>query len=125
MQFRIFLLAPVLFSASAALAQPRLVVAALTSGGARTSNGSLVAVGQPVVGRAQSGAVGAHVGIIPCIVSPLCRADFNSDGGVDGDDVIGFFGVWDNGDIAADFNRDGGVDGDDVIEFFVRWDAGC
>jgi hypothetical protein len=27
--------------------------------------------------------------------------------------------------IAADFNHDGGVDGDDVIEFFSRWDSGC
>lgn len=54
-----------------------------------------------------------------------CAADFNLDGGVDGDDVIGFFAAWDAGDLAADFNGDGGVDGDDVIAFFGRWDAGC
>jgi hypothetical protein len=54
-----------------------------------------------------------------------CPADYNADGGVDGDDVILFFADWDNGLAAADFNRDGGVDGDDVIQFFSRWDTGC
>jgi hypothetical protein len=49
----------------------------------------------------------------------------NGDSGVDGDDVIVFFGDWDAGLSAADFNGDGGVDGDDVIAFFGRWDAGC
>ncbi|MFZ4575872.1 MAG: GC-type dockerin domain-anchored protein, partial [Phycisphaerales bacterium] len=55
----------------------------------------------------------------------VCPGDFNCDGGVDGDDVIAFFGLWDAGDIAADVNGDSGVDGDDVIAFFERWDAGC
>lgn len=54
-----------------------------------------------------------------------CEADITEDGGVDGDDVIAFFGLWDANLMSADFNRDGGVDGDDVIAFFVRWDAGC
>ena len=54
-----------------------------------------------------------------------CPADHNTDGGVDGDDVIVFFADWDNGLATADFNRDGGVDGDDVIQFFSRWDNGC
>jgi len=57
------------------------------------------------------------------VVQGTCTADWNNDGSVDGDDVIAFFGEWDNGD--ADFNNDGGTDGDDVIEFFVRWDNGC
>ena len=55
----------------------------------------------------------------------ICGADFNCDGGVDGDDVIGFFEQWDAGLIGADFNGDDGVDGDDVIGFFERWDSGC
>jgi hypothetical protein len=54
-----------------------------------------------------------------------CTADINQDGGVDGDDVIAFFGAWDAGLPAADFNGDDGVDGDDVIAFFARWDTGC
>jgi hypothetical protein len=59
----------------------------------------------------------AGTGVTPC------PADWNSDGGVDGDDVIAFFGDWDSNQ--ADFNNDGGTDGDDVIEFFGRWDTGC
>jgi hypothetical protein len=52
-----------------------------------------------------------------------CPADWNGDGGVDGDDVIAFFGEWDANN--ADYNGDGGTDGDDVIAFFADWDSGC
>ena len=62
---------------------------------------------------------------IPVPGLPPCRADYNSDGGVDGDDVITFFALWDNGNTFADITGDGGVDGDDVIDFFQRWDSGC
>ncbi len=58
-------------------------------------------------------------------VDVVCGADFNNDGAVDGDDVIGFFTAWDAGDLAGDYNTDGSVDGDDVIGFFGRWDVGC
>ncbi len=53
----------------------------------------------------------------------VCPADWNQDGGVDGDDVIAFFTDWDRN--AADYNHDGGTDGDDVIAFFANWDSGC
>ncbi len=56
-------------------------------------------------------------------VSNPCTADYNSDGAVDGDDVIEFFTEWDAG--SADFNADGSTDGDDVIAFFGAWDNGC
>ena len=58
-------------------------------------------------------------------VVTVCPADFDCSGGVDGDDVIAFFTLWDSADLAADFNHDEGVDGDDVIAFFEHWDAGC
>jgi subtilisin family serine protease len=58
-------------------------------------------------------------------ITAPCPSDFNGDGSVDGDDVIGFFGAWDAGQIAADFNQDESVDGDDVIGFFGAWDNGC
>ncbi|MFZ4575345.1 MAG: Ig-like domain-containing protein [Phycisphaerales bacterium] len=61
----------------------------------------------------------------PISVTVLCPTDMNSDGGVDGDDVIIFFGEWDVSGPSADFNGDGSVDGDDVIGFFGRWDSGC
>jgi len=64
----------------------------------------------------------ANSGLTPVRV---CVGDFTCDGGVDGDDVIEFFAVWDINDPAADINGDGGVDGDDVIEFFLKWDTGC
>jgi hypothetical protein len=58
-------------------------------------------------------------------VTVSCLADFTRDGGVDGDDVIQFFGLWDANASTADVNLDGGIDGDDVITFFDRWDRGC
>ncbi len=52
-----------------------------------------------------------------------CYADYNNDGGIDGDDVIAFFADWDNSLICADADASEGVDGDDVILFFASWDA--
>jgi hypothetical protein len=57
------------------------------------------------------------------IVDPI--ADYNGDGGIDGDDVIDFSADWDLNLAVADINGDGSVDGDDVIFFFGRWDIGC
>ncbi len=57
--------------------------------------------------------------------TPVCPADYDNSGSVDGDDVIAFLSDWDSGIIAADFNTDGSVDGDDVIGFFNSWDSGC
>jgi hypothetical protein len=55
----------------------------------------------------------------------ICAADFNQDGGVDGGDVVAFFGAWSAGESNADISQDGGVDGSDVNAFFDRWEAGC
>ncbi|MFZ4574239.1 MAG: hypothetical protein ACOYN0_07560 [Phycisphaerales bacterium] len=55
--------------------------------------------------------------------APGCPADFNNDGGVDGDDVIAFFAEWDAGN--ADYDGANGTDGDDVIAFFADWDTQC
>ena len=52
-----------------------------------------------------------------------CYADYNNDGGIDGDDVIGFFEAWDVGGACGDVDSSGGVDGDDVIAFFEAWDT--
>ncbi|MCX5690649.1 MAG: hypothetical protein NTV94_12860, partial [Planctomycetota bacterium] len=58
------------------------------------------------------------------VLTGACPADFNQDGGVDGNDVDAFFASWESGDSAADVNHDGGVDGSDVDLFFSRWEAG-
>ncbi len=55
---------------------------------------------------------------------PICYADFNNDGGVDGSDVESFYIAWANAESGADTNEDGGVDGGDVETFFVQWQAG-
>lgn len=54
----------------------------------------------------------------------VCAADFNCDGGVDGDDVSVFFAQWETGESAADINADGGIDGADIGGFFASWEAG-
>ncbi|MFZ4428985.1 MAG: S8 family serine peptidase [Phycisphaerales bacterium] len=59
----------------------------------------------------------------PC--PPACIGDFNQDGGVDGSDVVDFFGAWENGDAAADVNQDGGIDGTDIGTFYEAWESGC
>jgi WD40 repeat protein len=56
--------------------------------------------------------------------SVFCIADFNGDGGVDGQDVEAFFLAWEVGNSSADVNQDGGVDGQDVEVFFLAWESG-
>lgn len=89
-----------------------------------------------------SGAKAAHTGMYTLVVAndcgeiisepaPLtlcacrdCPADFNSDGGIDGEDIDAFYMTWEAGDCEADVNRDGGVDGEDVRVFFLAWENG-
>ncbi|MCX5688704.1 MAG: hypothetical protein NTV94_02745 [Planctomycetota bacterium] len=53
-----------------------------------------------------------------------CPADFNQDGGVDGQDIEAFFRTWEDGLLQADVNQDGGIDGADVETFILAWEAG-
>jgi len=53
-----------------------------------------------------------------------CVADYNRDGGVDGQDIEKFFIDFENGNIRADVNFDGGLTGDDVGVFFGQWETG-
>jgi len=64
------------------------------------------------------------VSAIFCNPPPACYADFNGDGGIDGDDIAAFFQAWENAVSSADVNNDGGIDGEDVSTFFVAWEAG-
>ncbi len=59
--------------------------------------------------------------VSPC---PVCAADYNLDGGVDGSDVQSFFAAWTAAAACADVNLDGGIDGSDVEFFFGVWSAG-
>jgi hypothetical protein len=58
-------------------------------------------------------------------VEVTCPADFNSDGGTDGQDLFEFFEAWSGGESNADLNFDGGIDGGDVTAFYLRWENGC
>ena len=49
------------------------------------------------------------------------RADFNSDGGVDGADIDAFTAAWANSEPSADVDQSGGVDGGDVELFYTLW----
>jgi hypothetical protein len=64
--------------------------------------------------------VGSSTGCSPC------AADYNQDGGVDGNDVDAFFTDWEAGATCADANQDGGIDGGDIDTFFSLWqNGGC
>jgi hypothetical protein len=58
-------------------------------------------------------------------VEVTCPADFNDDGGTDGQDLFEFFEAWSGGLSSADLNFDGGTDGSDITAFFTRWENGC
>lgn len=55
----------------------------------------------------------------------VCIADFDCTGAVDGDDLLEYFGAWDQNDAVCDVDASGGVDGDDVIVFMGAWESGC
>ncbi len=55
---------------------------------------------------------------------PVCAADYDQSGGIDGDDIGAFFADWQTGAPCADVDGSGGVDGDDIPFFFDRWQAG-
>lgn len=59
-----------------------------------------------------------------CTPPSGCVADFNQDGGVDGQDIEAFFTAWEVSLPSADANQDGGVDGQDVQAFFTAWETG-
>ncbi|MBS0198691.1 MAG: hypothetical protein JSR77_18240 [Planctomycetes bacterium] len=82
-------------------------------------------IGQPDAGTMGSGTMVLYggfwaVGLEP----PPCPADYNMDGGIDGQDVQAFYADWENGLLPADVNQDGGIDGADVQFFFIAWEAG-
>lgn len=63
---------------------------------------------------------------------PACPADVTLDGGVDINDLLAFFGAFEQGDVAADLDDgsgsgvpDGGVDINDLLFFLTHFEAGC
>lgn len=74
------------------------------------------------IGRRSTG--GLFISVGACNPCPVCAADFNNDGGIDGDDVSAFFQAWDNGLECGDVNLDGGIDGSDIEHFYALWERG-
>lgn len=55
----------------------------------------------------------------------VCVGDADCDLDTDSDDIILFFGAWDNAELTADVDGDGDTDSDDIIRFFAVWESGC
>jgi subtilisin family serine protease len=58
------------------------------------------------------------------IAGLACTADFDTNGGVDGRDVEGFFRAFSAQDFRADINFDGSFDSSDVTAFLDVWSRG-
>lgn len=56
---------------------------------------------------------------------PPCIGDWNSDGAVNTNDVLGYLGEWAAGAPSADLNGNGRVETIDMLEFLNAWVAGC
>lgn len=69
---------------------------------------------------------GTYAAIVatPLFDCPLCAADFDGNGGVEGGDIAAFIVAFEGGDACADVDRNGGVDGADVGAFFALFEAG-
>ncbi len=59
-----------------------------------------------------------------CRACAPCAADFDSDGGVTGEDVAAFFAAYEINAPCADVDASGGVDGSDLAVFFTLFEAG-
>jgi uncharacterized membrane protein len=101
------------------------------------SSGQSVLKFPAVQGRTYTIAVGAAVawrdgrGIISaaCVAPPGCAADYNTDGFVDGDDLLAYVWCFERGICrpgnSADINRDGFVDFFDYDDFIRAFEEGC
>lgn len=57
--------------------------------------------------------------------SQACIADIDQSGGVDGQDLGAFFGLYEAGSSAADLNESGGIEPDDIATFIAAFERGC
>ncbi len=101
----------------------------IDGGGYTNSSGGTLemgsTIGQPDAGPMGNGTTVFYGGFWAGeLQPPPCPADYNMDGGIDGQDVQAFYADWELGLTPADVNQDGGVDGADVQFFFEVWEAG-
>lgn len=55
---------------------------------------------------------------------PVCSADYDQNGGVDGGDLAAFFADFESGEVCADVDQNGGIDGGDLGAFFQAFESG-
>jgi hypothetical protein len=60
----------------------------------------------------------------PISSCPVCAADYDGNGGVDGGDLGAFFTDFESGLDCADVDGNGGIDGGDLATFFLLFEAG-
>lgn len=62
----------------------------------------------------------------PFAFEPLtCPADFDEDGGVTIEDLIGFLALFEQGSVIGDMDGDDGVTIEDLLEYLTAFEAGC
>ncbi len=67
----------------------------------------------------------SNVATVKLVYNAVCRADFNGDCFVTGEDFDAFTSAFIAGDLSSDFDGDGFVTGDDFDAFILRFEAGC
>jgi len=75
--------------------------------------------------RVQTPSGTSNTATVNLIYNALCRADFNGDCFVTGEDFDAYVNAFIAGDLAADFDGDGFVTGDDFDAFVLRFESGC
>lgn len=99
-------------------------VVAITSGGLVSAGGTIVSMGQPIVGSMSACPVPLRLsaGIVPCIV---CPPDWDGNGAIQPADVAGFVNTWftslQGGTLAGDFDGNCAVQPADVAAFVNAW----
>ena len=66
-----------------------------------------------------------HNGIPDNVQFNPCRADFNSSGRANTQDIFDFLNAWFSGDPRADFNGVGSLSVQDIFDFLAAWFVGC
>jgi len=94
-----------------------------------TTNGRFYFFGSPLEADLSSPFIATDVTEEDCANAnpcPVCAADYDNNGGVDGGDLGAFFADFEAGELCADVDQNGGVDGGDLgFFFFVFEQGGC
>ena len=125
---RAAVLALTLMSAATSNGSIELKIAVISSGAATLDQGSVVNVGQPMVGLAvsQDKSFASDAGLIPCMfASGPCYSDFDGNGSLDLFDFLAYVNLFNAGDESADCTGDDVLDLFDFLCFVNAFNQGC